>query len=231
MDEKVGCLIIHGFAGGIHEIELLGQYLESRGFDVACPKLKGHTGRSRDLAGVSYREWIASAEEELIKLKALCDRIILIGFSMGGLIGANLAVKYNAEALITLCAPIYHWDFKRIVINLKEDFISGEFKHLKHYLQSAMIPVSALINFEILLTRTKPILGKITCPAFIAQALKDDTVQHRSAKFIYNNVSSGIKEIKYYGNSGHVICNSIDGPGLFRDVEGFMERYILYEEK
>ena len=41
-NDKLGCLIIHGFGGGIFEIESLAEYLTDREYMVACPKLKGH---------------------------------------------------------------------------------------------------------------------------------------------------------------------------------------------
>jgi carboxylesterase len=43
-NNKLGCLIIHGFGGGIFEIESLADYLTERGYIAACPELKGHTG-------------------------------------------------------------------------------------------------------------------------------------------------------------------------------------------
>lgn len=85
-DDKLGCLIIHGFGGGIFEIESLADYLKDREYIVACPKLKGHTGIGKDMKTADYKDWINSAEAELIKLMEKTQNIAIIGFSMGCLI-------------------------------------------------------------------------------------------------------------------------------------------------
>ena len=65
-NDKLGCLIIHGFGGGIYEIKSLDDYLIEHGYITSCPRLKGHTGNYRDMKSTDYKDWIASAEEELI---------------------------------------------------------------------------------------------------------------------------------------------------------------------
>jgi carboxylesterase len=223
MVQKVGCLIVHGFGGRPAEVFPLADFLRTKGYEVLCPELKGHTGKRRDLHGVSYKEWIASAEEGLRKLQAECNTVVLIGFSMGGLIAVNLAAKHSAAALVTLNMPIYHWDVKRICINLLHDFRSGDFSNLCRYVRSTCaLPLSALIHFKLILSRTKGLLKQVTCPVFVAQAMEDDTVQARSAQYIYDHVSSGTKAIQYYGNSGHLLCHSKACHDVFKDVAGFI---------
>ncbi|GAE86858.1 hypothetical protein JCM21531_187 [Acetivibrio straminisolvens JCM 21531] len=51
----------------------------------------------------------------------------------------------------------------------------------------------------------------------------DDTVHHKSADYIYKNVSSKVKYVKYYENSNHIICHSIDSKDVFTDIENFIE--------
>jgi carboxylesterase len=227
MDNKVGCLIIHGFAGSIHEIEPLADYLGNRGYVIKCPVLKGHTGRKQDLARVGYRDWIHSAEEDLAALVSECEKVIIIGFSMGGLIAVNLALKYNIEALVTLNMPVYYWDFRRIVLNIRDDFARRDFVNVRRYMKSSFDkPLVSLINFKRILRITKKVLKEVSCPIFIAQALEDDTVQYRSADFIYRNVDSMVKEIKYYTGSGHLICHSSVSSEVFGDVDTFIGRLI-----
>lgn len=101
-NNKLGCLIIHGFGGGIFEIESLAEHLTDRGYIAACPKLKGHTGIGKDMKTADYKDWISSAEAELIKLMEKTKNIAIIGFSMGGLIAVNLACKYDIKIIVTI---------------------------------------------------------------------------------------------------------------------------------
>lgn len=221
---KIGCLIIHGFGGNVGEIEPLRIHLEESDFQVVCPELKGHTNQRKDLWKVNYEDWIVSAHVGLEQLYKQCDKVIVIGFSMGGLIAANLVKNYPNIAMITLCTPIYHWDIKRVVLNLFYDIKARELTNFKRYVKASGIPLRALLNFKCLLLKTKPLFKELSCPVFIAQSMLDDTVQHRSAEFIYDNIQSKIKEKKYYSNSGHLICQGPDREELFVDIEKFIRK-------
>lgn len=225
MNNKFGCIIIHGFAGNLDEVEPLNKYLISKGFLTVCPIMKGHMGSRRDLAFVKYTEWIESVEASFNELNAQCEKIFMIGFSMGGLIAVNIAMKNEVDGIVTLNTPIYHWDIKRIVKNIVNDIKTKDYKNIKYYLRSTIeTPFSALINFKILLRKTKPLLRNIRCPMLIAQGLIDDTVHHKSAKYIYNNISSEVKYLKYYECSDHLICHSIENKDVFNEVESFINK-------
>jgi carboxylesterase len=226
--KDIGFLIIHGFAGNVEEIDPLSKYLESNGFLTVCPTLTGHTGKRQDLIGINYGEWINSAEQGLLHLLEHRKRVIIIGFSMGGLIAVNLALKHNVCGIVTLSMPIYHWDFKRIFLNIIYDFKRGRFDSLKFYTGASLsIPFSAMLNFKVLLSKTKDLLAQIKCPILITQGLKDDTVKHRSAKYIFDNVSSEKKILKYYNESDHIICKTKDQKELFNDIKEFVNINII----
>lgn len=229
MNGKNGCLLIHGFGGSPDEISPLAAQLKEAGCHVACPVLKGHTGKRRDLKGISYKEWIASAEEELQALFTRCNRVYLIGFSMGGLISLDLAAKYKVAGVVTLNTPIYYWDLKRIALNIIGDIKRGKPDHLRYYLQSSTsFPVSALLNFRILLTKTKPKLAEIQCPIFVAQALEDDTVRKSSALYIQRHAASDQKFLRFYENSGHLILWSKASAQVIQDVREFLSNLSGY---
>jgi Esterase/lipase len=99
-------LLIHGFGGGVHEVKPLAEHLISNGFEAVCPLLKGHSAARKDMQKVTYEDWIDSAEKELLTLKKTGGDIILIGFSMGGLIAFNFAYKYDVKTIITINTPI-----------------------------------------------------------------------------------------------------------------------------
>ncbi|NLB78842.1 MAG: alpha/beta fold hydrolase [Clostridiaceae bacterium] len=225
MKKQLGCLIIHGFAGNLNEIEPLNEYLLSKGYLTLCPIIKGHMGSRRDLARTDYRQWVESIEKKLLEFQTQCSQIIIIGFSMGGLIAVNLATKYRIEGVITLNTPIYHWNLKRIIINIINDLKTKDYTKIKSYLRAAInIPFSAMLNFKVLLRKTKPLFKQLKCPVFIAQGLLDDVVHYKSAQYLYQNISSEDKTIKYYEKTDHIICHSTENEAVFRDLESFIEK-------
>lgn len=227
MLNKPGILLIHGFGGNKDEVKPFKDYLAARGYLVSCPELKGHTGIKKDLGQSDYNDWLFSAESALIALQENCDQIVFIGFSMGGLIGLNLSVRYPLLALVTLNTPIYYWDIPRIAGNIYRDLRQNKTDYIKSYIKSSSkYPLSSMISFKLLLNQTKKMLHRVHCRLFIAQGLLDDTVQHRSADYIYSSVSSRIRQLTYYGNADHLICHSPDQDLLFGDVLGFIENPI-----
>lgn len=224
--DGIGCLIIHGFGGNFEEVRYLAEYLKKQGYNVSCPSLKGHTGIKGDLAGVTYSEWINSAEEDLVKLKEISEKVFIVGFSMGGLIGINLCEKYDVEGLVTLNTPIYYWDIKNIVSNVITDFRTKDFQNIKRYMNSSgKFPISALYNFRRLLSITKNKIAKVKCPMLIVQARDDDTVRVTSAKYIFDKINTE-KKLNYYDNSGHVILTSPSAKQVSEDVESFIRNLI-----
>lgn len=225
MHKKLGCLLIHGFGGSTEEVRPLSEKLTEEGYRVLCPSLKGHTGIRKDLKTVTYRDWIASAQSDLEKLKKECDSICIIGFSMGGLIAVQLARKYPAAAVVTLNSPIYYWDVKRVFLNIVDDFKRKSYDNISRYINSGRkLPLNALIQFRQLLSQTKPLLQEIRCPVFVAQALQDDTVRKKSADYIYSHVSSKEKSLQFYEGSGHLILWSKAAEKVMNDV-----LYFLYK--
>lgn len=220
-----GCLLIHGFGGNVDEVKPMEDFLMKQVYRVECPPLKGHTGKRKDLESCTYRDWIASAQEGYDKLKQECDTVMLVGFSMGGLIAFQIASNNRVDAVVTLNTPIYYWDLKRIAINIVEDLKKRRFDNIHRYIVSSRsMPFNALMNFRLLLSTTKPILKKIECPVFTAQALEDDTVRKNSANYINSHIGSVYKKIEFYEESGHLILWSKASERVIMDVGDFLNQ-------
>src|SRR6476469_3635383 len=89
-DAPVACLLIHGFTGSPPEMRWLGTYLAERGVHVNGVRLAGHGTRPEELNDLTWRDWLRSASEGLEKLKRNGRKVVIIGFSMGGLLGMQL---------------------------------------------------------------------------------------------------------------------------------------------
>ena len=225
-NDLIGCLLIHGFGGNISEVQPLADYLTSQGYMVECPSLKGHTGKRNDLRHCNYKDWIASSKEGYDRLQLKCDTIYLVGFSMGGLLAFHLALKNKVNGVVTLNAPIYYWDLKRVAINIADDFRAKKFNNLRRYIDSTYkLTFHAMLNFRMLLSKTKPILRDIKCPIFIAQALQDDTVHKMSANYIYQSIGSEYKKLEFYDGSGHQILWSKVADSVIKDVADFLLKH------
>lgn len=166
----MGVLLIHGFAGSRKEISSLGESLESCGYSVRMPVLAGHEQTKEALGKSTYTQWIDSADCAFQQLQQICSQVVIVGFSMGGLIAANLSQRYPLAALVTINTPIYYWDFRQIINNLSQDFKG----YARFYTQASIDkPVPALLEFQKLLIRSKALFRKVQCPALVIQTLDD----------------------------------------------------------
>jgi len=222
--KKLGCLLIHGFCGSQKEINPLAEALKAKGYQVATPLLKGHTGLRQDLIGVTHEDWLESAREGLKELQGKCDRVAAVGFSMGGLLAINLAKEYELAGLVTINTPIYIWALKQIGANILEDIKSKDYRHLEYYITSARrAPFQAQWQFLLLLWKTKPLIDKLFVPkALVLQTADDSTVKPISGKYIYQHLNSPDKSLKYYSKGGHLVLLSPSHPQVIKDVEDFL---------
>jgi carboxylesterase len=220
-------VLIHGFGGSTDEVAPLADFFSRKGYRTICPKLKGHTGAWHDLKGVKYQDWIRSVTDELETVENDITDLIVIGFSMGGLIALNLATRHRFAAVITINTPIYYWDLKRIGLKLLNDFKNREFSNLQRYLDSsAVLPIGAILNFKLLLKQTKPIIREITCPLYVLQGSDDDAVMPRSANYIYERARTTVKRIDFFDHFGHEMLQSAAAETAIASIERFVAELI-----
>ncbi|MCL2336936.1 MAG: alpha/beta fold hydrolase [Firmicutes bacterium] len=213
-----GVLLIHGFSGSRDELLPLKSHLEKCGFKVSLPVLAGHESTRQDFAQSKYTDWIRSAEEAAADLEKSCGPIIIVGFSMGGVITVNLYRKIAVQKLVFINTPIYYWNIARIVKNLTGDF-KTYFR--KYFTDSNPHPLPALLEFRKIVRQTKPLFSKINCPVLIIQTIDDDTVKPKSADYIYRNVA-GAKFLKKYAAGGHQFFATAMAEDVYVEVVKFI---------
>jgi len=225
MGKSIGCLVIHGFGGSIREVEPLVAAMHQMGFVTSCPALKGHTGNKKDLTQCTWQDWIKSAEDELLCMQEQCDEVFICGFSMGGLIGMQLSLRYPVSGLVTINTPIMYLDIKKMIQNVIYDIRTGDYSNIRRYLKpSNRLPLKALINFRKLLQDTKKLIPFLSAPMLIAQAIDDDVVNHKSAGYIFTKAARAQKQVATYVRGGHVILLSDACHAVVKDITDFLLR-------
>ena len=225
----IGCLLIHGYTGGPYEIGPLAEYLdENTDWHIEVPTLAGH-GKELHLEDTTYKDWITSAEESLQELATKYDQIYLIGFSMGGMIAAYLATKYNIEKLVLLATAGKYLDFNQIRIDINDvirDGIRGEldsnklFKHYKNKL--GQVPFKSNFEFLKLINYTRPYLKEVDTPVLIAHGQQDGVVPYKTAYYLDKEIHSEHKEIVLLNRSRHLLCLGEDKDTINTMVYDFL---------
>ncbi|WP_112179719.1 MULTISPECIES: carboxylesterase [Paraliobacillus] len=226
----IGCLCIHGFTGGAYEIEPLADHLRSQtDWYIEVPTLPGH-GKELALEKVSYQDWIEKAEEALIELRQKVDSVYLVGFSMGGMIAAYLAAKYDVTKLVLLSPSRKYLNMKQLTIDISQfirDKLIGElennFLYQQYHHKKGAIPFRAYIEFVKCMKFTKPFLQSVTCPVLVAQGIQDGVVPYTTTQYLDKEIPSEI-EVIYYFDSKHLICLGEDKDILSKAVCKFFRK-------
>ncbi|KPL58287.1 alpha/beta hydrolase [Rossellomorea vietnamensis] len=226
----IGCLLIHGFTGSPFEVEPLAEFLRERtDWKIVMPTLPGH-GETLELKGIKHIEWIEHTESELKALLDTCDKVYVIGFSMGGLIASYLSVKYDIDKLVLLSAAAYYINVKQLlkdIGNLIKEGIQGNIMENELYkrykFKVTKTPILSTYEFRKVVRIARPLLQKVSIPTFIAQGENDGIVPPKAAKYIYETISSKKKNLFYSPEAKHLICHSKDKHELFDKIYQFLQ--------
>ncbi|EIT87058.1 carboxylesterase [Fictibacillus macauensis ZFHKF-1] len=226
----VGCLCLHGFTGGPFEVQPVADYLRARtDWEIAVPTYPGH-GELLHLRGVKQARWVEEAERAFLALRQKHDTLYVVGFSMGGMIAAYLAAKYQCQKVVLLSAsafylnPIHLQDELSAWLRMKQSHAPhDEWMYKQYWHRVTKTPVSALFQFRKLVKALKPSFSQITAQTLIVQGKKDGLVPLKSAHYIYETIPSDQKKLLYLKDSRHMICHDVNSEELLTEVYTFLQ--------
>lgn len=102
---RLGCLLVHGFTGAPNEMRGLGTCLHEAGHTALGPRLTGHGTDLSDLHRARWQDWVADVIDANHLLQGLCDHVVAIGLSMGGVLSLLLASLEPIDGVVTLSTP------------------------------------------------------------------------------------------------------------------------------
>lgn len=235
---KHGVLLVHGFTGLPAELLLMGQYLQQQGFTVLGVRLAGHATTEQDLGNMTMEDWLDSTRDGYAILRGCCDKISVVGHSMGGLLVLLLAAEKKVEHVISLAAPIFI-DKKRGIEGLppRRFCVNRSVPKRRRELQDvppavnktyANMPLLAVHELVDAINRTKKELYKVTAPLLAMHGLHDHTAEPQSAEYIAQHVQSPVREVFWLKHSGHLLPLTEERGLVFQKAAAFLlDKYDL----
>lgn len=231
MGNETAILLLHSYTSHTHDMKKLAVYLnEQIGCTCYVPLYKGHGGKPEALLNTSINDWWRDTQEAYYFLKQQhgFKKISVIGLSVGGIFSLKLAEEEQIDRLIVMSVPK-----DRTPERLKQRLIdySKAYKQLEgktpEEISIELLPFQemSLHSFELFqsfIHHTMDNVPHITVPMAIFYGNKDDLLYEKSARFIYEDVSSNDKKIKGYPNSTHLMTLGKDKEVLFEDVVSFI---------
>jgi len=230
---KIGILMIHGAGGGTcADLKPLAEDLHKKGdYTVKIPLLPGFGSSPEELKNSRVDEWISALKEEISTLMDTCDRIIVGGHSMGGLLTLILAANYDFDGIFTISAPAGVQSFLINLVPLFKIFVkyykipSEQFKKDTNgkWVGYDKIPVNIGIKAKRLMKDMKQALIKICCPILLFQGQLDSDIKKNSMDFIFSKISSKNKKKIWLEHNGHPILDSPDHNQIVSELFNFIQ--------
>lgn len=234
---RTGVVVTHGFTGNPIATRPLGQQLAAAGYTVEVPCLPGHGTDHRDLARTRYDDWYGALERVLDHLLGGCDRVVLIGHSMGGTLTLDLAsrrpddvaaaVVINPQVLdptqlLARLAPVLQYlvpYVPRELAGLPADDIARPGVHEGSYPKVAARAARSLIAQ---LPRIRAQLLDLTSPLLVVWSPEDHTVPAVNATELLDLVGSADLRRFVCHRSYHVPMLDHDAEALEAAILAFL---------
>ncbi|OFW81272.1 MAG: hypothetical protein A2887_05210 [Alphaproteobacteria bacterium RIFCSPLOWO2_01_FULL_40_26] len=238
---KTGIVIAHGYKSAPKEVEALAKFLNGFGFKIYATRLRGHGTAPANLATVTWQDWYDSLQRGYSALQNISAKIVIIGFSTGGLLSLLSCANKNGKklnAVISINAALKLLDIKaRMIpgINLWNEMLSkfhiakGKFEYVDDQPENPQINysrnyVKGVYELEKLMSVCEDNLAKISTDTLIIQAKHDPVVNPVSGKIIYKKIESEQKFLREVDFSNHVIINSERKEEVFEVIREFLEK-------
>lgn len=241
---STGVLCLHGFMASPAEIRWLGKHLADLGSTVYGPRLPGHATNHRDMARQRWQDWYTTVEDALGILRTQCDKVFVVGHSMGGMLGLLLAANTQVDGLAALATPVLftnpsmaaaHWakwirpytdqtDTSALIqIILDEQARRGEnaVGRVRHNLWST----AAVGELFALAGIVREQLSKVDVPLMLVYSEADKTVSLGNRDMIRARVKTQVVEQHTLKNSDHILPQDSERETVFQLVADFINRY------
>jgi carboxylesterase len=220
----LSALLIHGLSGTPYEMRYLGERLAASGVRVLGIRLQGHARSPEDLGASGHSHWYESVVEGFERLREFGDTNVVIGLSMGAILGARLAAdQREAVAGLVMLAPAFFLPTRaRIALRLmrparawgnKVYFSSGSGSDIHDaaarsiHPGTRLMPLGAALDLMELSDRMRPRLSEVVQPTLLIHSRRDHTCPfERNVDFVMRHLGSADKRAVALEESYHVIA-------------------------
>ena len=228
-----GVLLLHGFTGSPKSMTPWGQRMAAEGHTVRVPRLPGHGTKWQDMNLTRWEDWYAEADRSFIELQKSCERVFVMGLSMGGSLTLRLAeTKGDAIRGIVLVNPAVHSErpdrFALPIMQLIVPAFPGVSNDIKKpgVDEGAYdkLPLKAAHSLTKLWKLTKAELPSVNQPVLLFRSEEDHVVEASNSRYILDHVSSTDKTEVVLKDSYHVATIDNDAEIIVAGSIDFVRR-------
>jgi len=238
-DGAVGVVLQHGFTGSPWEVRYLGERLAAAGISVVGPLLPGHGTHVADLDATRWQDWVDHVESAIDRLAKRCDRVAIVGQSLGGLLALYAASrKGELTCVASLAAPLWleglsgrvaRWaargkvPFKAIPKFGGSDVLDPVSRAENPCYPA--IPMKALGQLVEFMTVVDASLARVTQPTLVIHARQDHTAPVACADRIAE--ATRAERVRILPRSYHLIAVDVERDVVAAEVIEFVRKHSV----
>lgn len=215
-------IAIHGFGKRrTDQLIPLKDYFENKDYEVLCPILF----HNENMEDSNPNEWLKRAEDCVDEQLALGKEIILVGFSMGGVIATYLAATRRIKRLI-LIAPAFTY----ITLNNVTNTVTKKFKSDVPVTEDGYIPLpsSFTATFRNIVDEHKDDIAQVTCPILIFHGMEDELIPYSSSRKIVKKIKHSQHRLVLLNDADHhLLDNEISQKIVLQLSQDFIEERLF----
>lgn len=217
---NAGVVMLHSYLSVPEEMRACASLFQKKGFWVYGMRLPGHGTCPESLAQTELEDWRLALDRGTAILNAVCRRIFLVGFSIGGILALDFASYYHPLAGVVAICPPYELSgysqrfmpatdiWNRLLTRWKGDRYNQEFMTFEP--ENSAInyhrnPVAGVNQVGELLKLVRDRLEFVTQPALVVGVDDDQVIGPESTRRIYEKIGSENKELLQFPISRHNI--------------------------
>lgn len=239
----VGVVCTHGFMASPAEVRWLALHLNAQGHRVLAPRLPGHGTQPEAMAGRRWGEWLETVLDAYAVLSRECERVFLVGHSMGGVLSLHAAAQVQPTGVAALAAPT------RVTSKLAAARVIWPF--LPYTDQSDTGPLNAVVREEqarrgeatlgrvrygkwstravgqlaVAIQALEAALPRVTAPLLAVYSATDSVVPLGDRDSLLARVGSQQVETLELPESDHIMTQDRARETVFAAVAGFIGRW------
>jgi len=226
-----GVIVIHGFTGNPFSMRPLAQAIAAAGYTVELPLLPGHGRTLEDMMSTGWADWSGAVDAVYLDLAARCERVAVVGLSMGGSLAVWLAARHpQTTALVTINAAVEPGggalvEMARTLLAEGTEVLPGIGADIARPDASELsydgVPVASLMSMAEAVDALETVIPEVRCPALVFTSTQDHVVPPSAGEYLAAHLGGPVERV-ILDRSYHVATLDFDAPEIERRTVEFL---------
>ncbi len=231
--KKTGVLVIHGFTSTPASMRPVADALAKEGLDIELPRLPGHGTQWEDLEKTRFSEWEETVLSYYDQLSKRCERVFVVGLSMGGALAARVAeLRSQVDGVVLinhallLSSPLLPLvPILKFIMRTTPAIAGDIYQEGVREIAYNTVPVRAVHEMLKMTKRICRDLGKIKAPVLIFKSRQDHVVPIKNINYTMKRIASREKQIIWLEKSYHVATQDVEVQLIIKETLKFIRNH------